>query len=368
VIPPLGTIVCLGLIGEPSLADAVPHGLIRSPAPRVTGYTLTVPIHLPILAARLPPLAGWSVLAAAALIAGAACRPAVPPPVAPAVSRPRSHDAVDAAVASADGVPIRYHAEGSGEPALVLIHDWCADRGDWAEQVASWSASRQVITLDLAGHGESGRDRRTWTIESLGEDVRAVVVGLDVRQAVLVGHGMGGSAALAAAGRMPERVAAVVGVDAFSDVDQRPGAAEVDRRLAGWRADFAASAKSWLDARLPRDCAPAIRERLAARLAAAPPEIALPLLRAALEYDTADAFAKVGRPIREIATTRPGDAAAGRRHAADFAVVDAVALGLGHFPMLTAPAELDRQLAAALAGAGVAQPPAALRPGGPAAP
>jgi pimeloyl-ACP methyl ester carboxylesterase len=337
---------------------------------------------MPILLTRPPltfaGLALLAVLAGVALAAGAACRPALPPPLAPAVAHPRSHDAVDAAVASADGVPIRYHAEGSGEPALVLIHDWCADRGDWAEQVASWSSSRQVITLDLAGHGESGRGRQSWTIESLGDDVRAVVVGLDVRQAVLVGHGMGGLAALAAAGRMPERVAAVVGVDAFQTADGPLGTPEIgevgqtgqtgqaDRRLAAWKTDFAATAKTWLDARLPRDCAPALRERLAARLAAAPPEIALPLLRAALEFDVAGAIASVGRPIRDIATSQPA-AAAGRRHTADFAVLDVSALGLGHFPMLTAPAELDRQLAAALAAAGVAQPPA-LRPGGPGAP
>ena len=299
-----------------------------------------------------------SLLAPAALAASAAlaCRTSTPPPgSAPAgVARPRSHDAADATVASADGVPIRYHAEGSGEPALVFIHGWGGDRSHWAEQVARFSGDREVITLDLAGHGDSGRERHAWTIESLGEDVRAVVLALDLRRVILIGHSLGGPVALAAAERLPGRVVAVVGIDTFHDVERRLDPARVQDLVERWEKDFAGTAKQLLEAVLPRDCDPALRDRLQAQLAAAPPEIALALLRAQFDDDLAAACERVHVPIRAINTTQPTTLAAGRRHAADFAAVDLAALQLGHFPMLTAPDFFDQKLAETLAGLGVA--------------
>jgi pimeloyl-ACP methyl ester carboxylesterase len=295
-------------------------------------------------------------LAPAALAAPAmlACRTSTSRAAAApaAVVWPRSHDAAEATVASADGVPIRYHSEGSGEPALVFIHGWCGDRGHWAEQVARFSNDREVITLDLAGHGESGRERSAWTIESLGEDVRAVVLALGLRRVILVGHSLGAPVALATAERLQGRVVAVVGIDAFHDVERRYDPARVQALMEYWEKDFAGAAKQFLDGELPKDCDPALRDRLQAQLASAPPEIALVLLRAELDYDLAAAFERVHVPIRVINTTQPIDLAAGRRHAADFAAVDLAGMQLGHFPMLTAPDLFDQKLAETLAGLG----------------
>jgi pimeloyl-ACP methyl ester carboxylesterase len=298
--------------------------------------------------AWLPP-AALSPLAALAVLA---CQSVTTTPAA--APRPRSHDAADATVASADGVPIRYHVEGSGEPALVFIHGWSCDRSHWAEQVARFSADREVIALDLAGHGDSGRDRKDWTIESLGGDVRAVVAALDLRRVVLIGHSMGGPVALAAASGMQERVVAVIGIDTFHDVERRIDPALVQSLVGRWEKDFGGTAKQMVDAMLPSGCDPALRERLRAQFAAAPPDIALALLRAQFELDLAAACERARAPIRAINTTQPTNVAAGRRHAADFDAVDLTALQLGHFPMLTAPDLFDQKLAETLASLGVA--------------
>jgi sigma-B regulation protein RsbQ len=292
-------------------------------------------------------------------IVALACQAAAPAPKLLVQTEP-PHDAVDAVIASADGVPIRYHAEGRGEPALVFIHGWSCDHSHWAEQVERFGAERQVIALDLAGHGQSGRNRRNWTIESLGEDVRAVVLALDVHRAVLVGHSLGGPVALEAAGRMPDRISAVVGIDTLHDVERRLGPAQAKTLLARWESDFPGTAKLFVDSLLPADCDPQLRARLEAQFAAAPREIALALLRASIEFDAAAACERVHVPIRAINTTLPSDPAAGKRHAADFAILDLSALGLGHFPMLTAPALFDQKLAETLAGLGIG-PPAAKR-------
>jgi pimeloyl-ACP methyl ester carboxylesterase len=289
-----------------------------------------------------------------------ACRGAGPTPLALPMEHPRPHDAVDATIASSDGVPIRYHSEGRGEPALVFIHGWAGDRGQWAEQVERFGAERQVITLDLAGHGESGKDRQSWTIESLGEDVRAVVIALDVRHAVLIGHSLGGAVALEAASRMPERVVAILGIDTFHDVGRRVDPSLARTLVERWESDFPATAKQFVDAMLPATADPAIRQRLEDEISGAPPEIALALLRAGTEYDQAAAVERVHAPIRAINTTLPSNEAAGRKHSADFAIVDLAALKLGHYPMLTAPQLFDQKLAETLAALGV--PSAAAQP------
>jgi pimeloyl-ACP methyl ester carboxylesterase len=305
----------------------------------------------------------WLPLAAMAALGIVACQTAAPAPAgapAPATRaspaaglRPRSHDAADATVASADGVPIRYHAEGSGEPALVFIHGWSCDRSHWAEQVTRFSTDREVIALDLAGHGESGRGRKDWTIESLGGDVRAVVVALGLRRVVLIGHSMGGPVALAAASGMPERVAGVIGIDTFHDIERRVDPALVQSLVGRWEKDFGGTAKGMVGAMLPAGADPALRERLQAQFAAAPPDVALALLRAQFDFDMAAGFERVHAPIRAINTTQPTNVAAGRRHA-DFDALDLAALQLGHFPMLTAPDLFDQKLAETLSGLGLA--------------
>jgi pimeloyl-ACP methyl ester carboxylesterase len=286
-------------------------------------------------------------------LAAIACQPVTPPPAAPPMPRPIAHDAADAVVASSDGVPIRYHAEGRGEPALVFIHGWSCDRHHWDEQVQRFSTQREVITLDLAGHGDSGKERKDWTLASLGEDVRAVLVALDVRRAVLIGHSMGGPVALEAASTMPDRVIAVIGVDTFHNVERHATTAQTDALIARWQGDYAATSKLFVDSLLPSQCDAAIRDRLQAQFAAADRDIALALLRTLFDYDTAAAFARVHVPIRAINTSLTSDAAAGQRHHADFAIVDLAPLQLGHFPMLTAPTLFDAKLADTLTALGV---------------
>ena len=56
---------------------------------------------------------------------------------------------------SSDGVDIHYEVYGKGEPTLVFIHGWSCDRSYWRAQVEYFAKQYQVITIDLAGHGES---------------------------------------------------------------------------------------------------------------------------------------------------------------------------------------------------------------------
>ena len=126
---------------------------------------------------------------------------------------------VDSAL-SADGVSIHYQVQGKGKPALIFIHGWCCDRSYWDEQLSHFTQQYKVVAIDLAGHGDSGLERKAWTMEAYGEDVVAVVNKLKLQEVILVGHSMGGYVILEAARRLPERIIGLVGVDTLNDFTQ----------------------------------------------------------------------------------------------------------------------------------------------------
>mgnify|MGYP001597132606 CR=1 FL=1 len=79
-----------------------------------------------------------------------------------------------------------------------------------------------MVRIDLAGHGESGRERKDSTIAAFGGDVAAVVEKLGLKKVILIGHSMGGPASVEAARRLGDRVTGVVGVDSFYTAFQIP--------------------------------------------------------------------------------------------------------------------------------------------------
>src|ERR1035441_9721326 len=100
---------------------------------------------------------------------------------------------------SVDGVTIAYSVSGPADTAIVFIHGGVADRSLLGGPPTPLSHNYKVIALDLAGHGESGRDRPKWRIVEFAEDVLAVLNAERVPHAILVGNSLGGAAAIEAA-------------------------------------------------------------------------------------------------------------------------------------------------------------------------
>jgi len=253
--------------------------------------------------------------------------------------------AVDAVVPSADGVPIHYHAEGQGQPALVFVHGWSCDRHYWDAQLPHFAAHHRVVSLDLAGHGESGRGRKAWTIPAFAADVRAVADALHLDHMVLVGHSMGGPVILEAALGMPGRVAALVPVDIFSDVDRKLTPKQRDDFLGALRSDFPKIAREFVTEGLFLPTSdPALVARVATAMAAAPADIAIAAMAGIWDYDSTAALRRTRTPIRCInSDRRPSVVEAGRRYAPQFDIV--LMKGLGHFLMLEDPDGFNRLLA-----------------------
>ena len=91
-------------------------------------------------------------------------------------------------------------------PVLLFVHGFSLDMTTWHEQWIDLSADFRCVLMDQRGHGRSGPPAHgNCPCERLGRDIAAVldVVAPD-RPAVVVGHSMGGMAAIALAEQRPE--------------------------------------------------------------------------------------------------------------------------------------------------------------------
>jgi pimeloyl-ACP methyl ester carboxylesterase len=252
--------------------------------------------------------------------------------------------AVEEGLASSPaGTPIHYVTAGEGEPAVVLIHCWGCDATYWSWQLAALAAERQVVAVDLAGHGASGAEREEWTMEAFGADVAAVVEALGIERAVLVGHSMGGYVMLAAAEQMLGKVAGMVAVDTLHDVEQEYPEEAIANYVAALRSDFPNTVMAAMRQYFPPDADPAVVAAVVTDMAATEPAVGVSAFEHIVSYDAAGALDRLGLPLRAVqATMRPTAEETNRRHAPDYAAtyVD----GVGHWPMFEAPEAFEAAL------------------------
>jgi len=251
-------------------------------------------------------------------------------------------------VTAADGVPIHYDVKGKGEPALVFIHCWGCDRTLWENQVAAFAKNHRVVTVDLPGHGKSGKGRTSWSIESYGEDVKRVVTKLGLKRVVLIGSSMSGPVALEAARLMPDRVIAIVPVDTLQNVEQKMSAEQVEGMVKQLQFDYKGQMTQFANQYLFAPGTPAaVKERVLSQAISMPQELGLPILKAAWQYDPIPTLRTIKVPIRAINFDLfPTNLEGNRKYAPQF---DAVIMkGIGHYPMLEDPACFNELLAAIL--------------------
>jgi non-heme chloroperoxidase len=85
-----------------------------------------------------------------------------------------------------------YQDIGEGRP-VVLIHCWPLSHRVWERQTdALVDAGFRCIAYDRRGFGESDKPAGGYDYDTLAADLRDLLVALDLRDAVLVGHSMGG--------------------------------------------------------------------------------------------------------------------------------------------------------------------------------
>lgn len=104
-----------------------------------------------------------------------------------------------------NGLNMYYEIHGVGDPLIVLHGAYMSivSMGDLIPQLAE---TRQVIAVELQGHGRTADIDRPLTYEQMADDVTLPMQEIGVQQADILGYSMGGSVALQIATRHPERV------------------------------------------------------------------------------------------------------------------------------------------------------------------
>jgi 3-oxoadipate enol-lactonase len=131
-----------------------------------------------------------------------------------AVSDMGASPAFDMDGSSVDGPAgrIAYHRTGRGHP-LVLLHSLAVDGRVWAPLAKRLAPNYDVIAPDARGHGASGWDGRPFDTTDLADDLAALLDGLGLASAHVLGMSMGGSVAIQFAGTHPARVDRLVLAD-----------------------------------------------------------------------------------------------------------------------------------------------------------
>jgi pimeloyl-ACP methyl ester carboxylesterase len=244
---------------------------------------------------------------------------------------------------SSDGIPIRFDVHGQGWPAIVLVHGWSCDRTYWRSQIDDLSRRHLVVTVDLAGHGESGAGRRSWTMPAFGADVAAVVDHLELEDMVLVGHSMGGDVIIEAALLLARRVRGLVWVDTYPSLGAPDSHEKVEAFVEPFRADFAGQVRAFFGTAFTSTSDPALVEWVISDMASAPPAIAVDALEHSFsnEGPVIEALPRISAPVVQISPDyEPTDIEALARHG-----IRTVAMSnVGHFVMLEDPGQFNRLL------------------------
>jgi pimeloyl-ACP methyl ester carboxylesterase len=234
------------------------------------------------------------------------------------------------------GARLYYYAAGSrgaGEP-VVFLHGFGTSGHLWSEVVSLMPAGHRLVVVDLLGYGRSDPPNgRPLSLKAHGDRVIALLDTLGVREACLVGHGVGGGIAQAIALQHPARVSRLALMSSIA--------------FGNW---------ATRDVLLARAAMPLLRHL--------PPAWLLSLVRTALERGYGDAVRashaldKFGRPFTtdegrdalrtHIIALDRGETRALARRLSELAIPVSVVWGSDD-PLL--PVSMGRRLAAAIAGA-----------------
>ncbi|MGE5146412.1 MAG: alpha/beta fold hydrolase [Candidatus Eiseniibacteriota bacterium] len=140
----------------------------------------------------------------------------------------------------AGGVKLHYEETGSGYP-IVFVHEFGSDLREWEMQMRFFSRAYRCIAYNARGYPPSdvpeGLDQYGW--EFAVEDIAAVMRGLGIARAHLVGLSMGGYAVLQFGLRYPAMASAIVAAGA--------GTGSAPSQREAWLKEAPATARAFLE-------------------------------------------------------------------------------------------------------------------------
>ncbi|TWI86396.1 alpha/beta fold hydrolase [Chitinophaga japonensis] len=107
----------------------------------------------------------------------------------------QAQDATGKGYARVNGIKMYYEISGTGEP-LLLLHGGLGSMGMFERIMPAINAGRQVIAVDLYGHGRTALTDRPVSYIDMADDLAALLRQLGIKQVDVLGYSMGGIAGL----------------------------------------------------------------------------------------------------------------------------------------------------------------------------
>ncbi|QFT89277.1 Dihydrolipoyllysine-residue acetyltransferase component of acetoin cleaving system [Bacillus sp. THAF10] len=101
-----------------------------------------------------------------------------------------------------DDISLHYEDQGVGH-AIVLLHGFCGSHEYWKYVIDELEDRYRIIAVDLRGHGDSAVAENEFTIEDMADDVKVLLESLEIEEATVIGHSLGGYVALQLAKNNP---------------------------------------------------------------------------------------------------------------------------------------------------------------------
>lgn len=125
---------------------------------------------------------------------------------------------------------IFYSTKGIGNP-IVFLHGFLESSEIWEPYVADLSQNRQVICIDLPGHGLSGIIASVHSMELMADVVQEVLRELKIPLVTMVGHSMGGYVILAFCEKYPDMIHSLVLMNSTPEEDSPERKQNRDRSI-----------------------------------------------------------------------------------------------------------------------------------------
>jgi pimeloyl-ACP methyl ester carboxylesterase len=149
-------------------------------------------------------VAGWAAVAGSLLLAYA------PPALSQATTGTSAPlKPVSSGYVEVNGIKLYHEVYGQGEP-LVLLPGGLMTIGEMSTLLMPLAKTRKVIAVELQGHGRTADTDRPLKLETMGDDIAALLDHLSIQKADIVGFSLGAAAGLRTAIQHPEKVRRLV--------------------------------------------------------------------------------------------------------------------------------------------------------------
>ncbi len=260
---------------------------------------------------------------------------------------PMLTNATGGKVKSADGVDIAYSVYGKGEVALVFVHGWGLDQSLWKGQSTKFSANYKVLTLDLAGHGESGKKRKSFTIKAFAADVVSVITKLKLNKVILVGHSMAGIINLEVYRQIKEKVVGIIGVDTYQLFQKGENPKSAEDYLTTFKENYLASVREYVGTLFLEGADTVMVKSFVKKMSKLPSDIGMDIFRNIYQYNSIAAVTELQPRIISINGQKFKV-----KEAENMKILPSFTCklipGTGHFPMIEKPKEFNDRLEEAI--------------------